>query len=234
MNYKDLIEPYLLGELSETEVQAFEKELSVDEDLQKELDLFKMTEVVIDQAVRDNISSQIKSIRAKGEVESKKPLKIRRLIVGLSIAASLAVLVGFFTWTSQNADPLKFAQSQYNQFQPNFSSFRGGEEVDLVQKLLDEGQAEEAERLITSQDQPDMYLLGHAYFLQGKYDLALEAFNKVVTKTGSKVEAAEFYAGLSLFASSQEEKAIKALNDIVAKKGHAYAVPAEKVLASWR
>lgn len=233
MNYQELIEPYVNGLLSASELAEFEKQLAVDENLREEVDLFKMTEIVIDEAVKNEIAGQIKVMRSNRQIESSKPLVVRRIIYSLSVAASIALLIGFYFFQNPGVDSVGFAKNQYNNYQPNFSTFRGDNESDRIQNLLEEGKGAEVEKILKDQKPLDQYLLAHAFFLQGKYEEALSSFQSIASKTDSDANAADFYSALSLFALEREEEALTMLRGIGQDDNHTFKVLAIDVLKEW-
>ena len=100
MNMNDIIEDYLLGNLSAEEKQTFEKELAINADLQKEVELHRIliTEVQAFNAVQDAEAAY----RAEQEQKSSAKVFVWNFKRIASIAACLLICIsGYNVWLQQ-------------------------------------------------------------------------------------------------------------------------------------
>lgn len=100
MNMNDIIEDYLLGNLSAEEKQTFEKELASNADLQKEVELHRIliTEVQAFNAVQDAEAAY----RAEQEQKSSAKIIVWNFKRIASIAACLLICIGGYNvWLQQ-------------------------------------------------------------------------------------------------------------------------------------
>ena len=100
MNMNDIIEDYLLGNLSAEEKQTFEKELAINADLQKEVELHRIliTEVQAFNAVQDAEAAY----RAEQEQNSSAKVIVWNFKRIASIAACLLIVIGGYNvWLHQ-------------------------------------------------------------------------------------------------------------------------------------
>ena len=96
----DIIEDYLLGNLSAEEKQTFEKELAINADLQKEVELHRIliTEVQAFNAVQDAEAAY----RAEQEQNSSAKVIVWNFKRIASIAACLLIVIGGYNvWLHQ-------------------------------------------------------------------------------------------------------------------------------------
>lgn len=229
MNYKDQIEAYVANRLSAEERSAFEKQMKADAELRNEVELEQMANLLIDEVVKEDVAGQIKRIRSTGNTQ--KTTVIRRLYWAIPVAATVAILIGVFLFNSGDQDPVLFAQDQYSLYQPNFSNQRGDNSQEDVQSLLEAGKGEEAEAALLDGGSNNSYLLGHAYFIQGKYSDALSSFQ--ASDVANKEEAS-FYSALTMLALNRTEEGLNSLRQIVEQEDHQFRVLAQKVLKNWQ
>ena len=100
MNMNDIIEDYLLGNLSAEEKLTFEKELAINADLQKEVELHRIliTEVQAFNAVQDAEAAY----RAEQEQKSSAKVIVWNFKRIASIAACLLICIGGYNvWLQQ-------------------------------------------------------------------------------------------------------------------------------------
>lgn len=100
MNMNDIIEDYLLGNLSAEEKQTFEKEVASNADLQKEVELHRIliTEVQAFNAVQDAEAAY----RAEQEQKSSAKIIVWNFKRIASIAACLLICIGGYNvWLHQ-------------------------------------------------------------------------------------------------------------------------------------
>jgi len=90
----ELFERYRNGELSETELNAFNARLVYDSEFQEEFEQYKQLETGIKNHFRTALKSQLQALDEQLDVAPKKSNTIRLVQWSTSVAA--AALIGFF------------------------------------------------------------------------------------------------------------------------------------------
>ena len=127
MNMNDIIEDYLLGNLSAEEKLTFDKELAINADLQKEVELHRIliTEVQAFNAVQDAEAAYIEQQRKKEAAERISEPTPKVIIWNFkriaSIAACLLIVIGGYNvWLQQYT--IGIGENMY-------TSSRGGSDI---------------------------------------------------------------------------------------------------------
>ena len=138
-NYEQ-IEKYIKGELSSTEAQSFEQELSANSALKEEVALYKDVQNTLskqfkfeaeDAVVETTIAQLSKKYAAQNfknnvskpqenkeeEVENSKVSMIRRLLPLTTLAAAAALLLFFFNPFKNNISPAQLAAQNFELYQ---------------------------------------------------------------------------------------------------------------------
>lgn len=235
----DLIEKYLNDELTTEEKQGVDRRLATDKALADEFTRRQTAHKALDYLVAKNLKAQLQELE---EQEKIIPIarKRRSLWAGLSVAASVLLLAGFFYLLfphGKMTNP-ELAASYYEM--PDFNS-RGGEAALPGQELLTSGLAalqnsEYAAAVAAFESIPEndpyyltaQYYLAHALYLTGQYERAAEKFAGVAAANDLRYrEEAEWYGLLSCLAQNADCSA--PLNDLVSNAGHAYHHQALKI-----
>lgn len=124
-NYFDKIENYLAGTMPAEERSSFEAELAQNKELKDTLEAHRLANDAIEVMVEDNLRTELKKMQAevypigeKGPSSEKqaKVVTLRRLWPRLAAAASVLLLIGFFTfqWAGNNYNTSTIAGNFYD------------------------------------------------------------------------------------------------------------------------
>jgi len=258
--YIERMEQYETGTMTAAERAVFESELATNAALRQALALFQQTNEVIEQGIENSLRSQLRTWKEEVVVETPmtvtkssggRVVRMRSTWVRLAVAASIALLVGWFgvRWAhSQYADEALFA-AQYEK--PTDSSFRSGSAADRpLQPGLDAWSAGDLNKamLFFSNISPDddhyaeaEYYLGHVALQQQQYDLAIAAFGLSAQHGPSKFkEKAEWNRVLAYLAAghTQYPEFQAFLGQIADNPAHSYQAQAGvlqgKLTSVWR
>ena len=188
-NKIEIIEQYLLNQLTLAEKRAFEIRAQLDPAIGQELEKRRVAHEAIDYMISCSVKSELVQIDQHRHA-SIFTIKRRPSVYALAIAASVLILIGAFfatTWLSPSEDSTVMAYYE----QPDFS-WRSSPANVFPSALMQGMQALESKSYssaILSFEQVDpaevtyslaQYLLGHTYFLSGKYKAATTTFLRVI------------------------------------------------------
>lgn len=248
------IQSYLEGSLSETEREAFEQELNQDPDLQADLDLHLLSNDAIELVIEDSLRADLKELQQETE-QIKQPSKkgrvvgLRRRMVSLSIAASILLVIGFFTANYQinQYGNQAIAGSLYEN--ELLTTVRGNNNASLLQQGMELFEQENYQAAIDYFDQVDdpnlkaeaAYAAGHSYYNLGAFSAAAEQFAGVMQSNDPRfVEKSELFYLISALAADQTDNAQfnEVLNQMLENEEHLHhqeALEIQKKLNSfWR
>lgn len=244
-NNFEKIERYLDGDLSGTELVAFENALKTDVALEEELKAHLLLEEALFAVEEDEVRSQIKQWRAESKTSKKTKPKRGRLrslgVVRLAIAASIAVLLGVatFLWLPQQYSNEAILASYYQEDVSFLSGDRSGNGSDVAKDALvgaaeyfkdgDYGKAAEIYQAFPNNNQA-LYALGHTYYKGEKYPQAVDTFKKLIAKNSLEYqEQAEWYLLLSYLAADQTSAGFQTLLDKIIADGGFYSKKAQEI-----
>ena len=172
------IESYLNNELSQSEREAFEKELTADKNLSQELESVKATlEGLRGAAIRNTISNIHESqIPEKSEPKLGRSATIRWAV---GIAASI-VFIALFLWFRSDSVP-----TNQELYAIHFEPYRD---------------------VLSSRGATDAWLEGMKNYTLGNYQEAIEVFEEVEIPIEYKSDI-QFYTALSLLAIEKTDEA---------------------------
>ena len=236
MNNHDKIEKYLKGQLSEDERAAFEKELSNNEALKKELNIQRFEEDLLDWALEDKLQEKIQSFENSKNSNSKGNSSGKILLWIIGILSFLALIYGAYNWlkpASSHETLKQYALTSYekNPYEPIAPRTGDASEIqnnlESYEVIILEIRLNELNDVLNLADSAHLNvpnnlkvqnLLGHAYFLSGDYIQAISQFRLILESLPvdkkKEREDAEFYLALSLLAYGNERKAIEILTKI--------------------
>jgi hypothetical protein len=235
----DLIDKYMAGELSDAEMQRFDKRLAEDEDLAKEFQRHQSAHKALDFMVAQNLKAQLQEMEEASKVISLRRRRRTRLTI-VSVAASVLVLVGafFVIFPQDNLSNAELATAYYEV--PDYGT-RGHAEVSPEGSPLAAGisalQNNAFEAAITQLGEveatdPDylvaQYFLGHAFYADAQYDRAQQSFSIVGNSNDLRyAEEAQWYELLSCLA--QNDECLEQLNRLLEDENHAFHAEAEEI-----
>jgi tetratricopeptide (TPR) repeat protein len=221
--YVEKANAYFKHQLSPDEQVKFEKEIEADPGLRQFMEEYQLAIDAIDHneeaILRDKFSTWRKN---------EKKTSIRRLIVYSSIAASIAVLFGFFisTYFSGPKTYQKLAYQNYHL--PESPGASMGDSQLHWNKGIDAFKAKDYQIAIQEWDQipePDPeinYFLGHAYFNVKNYKKASEIFNVLSKQTSIYSFPSDWYLLLSYLSEDNIEKYNQQSDKILKNKEHPF------------
>ena len=257
--YIERIEQYETGQMPALERAAFEAELTTNDELRQALDLFRQANDVVEQRVENSVREQFRQWDAAA-VEtpmtvttptSGKVVAMRTTWIRLAIAASVALLLGWFgfRWvSSQYSDEALFA-AQY-EFPVNSATRSASNDERPLQPGFEAWAAGDLKKAATffrdipSEDEyyaEAQYYLGHVALQQQQYDAAIAAFTQTAQRPPSKFrEKAEWNRVLAyLVAGHTADPAFQSfLQRIADNSAHSYQAQAKdlqkKLQSKWR
>lgn len=239
MDESKRIDDYLSGKLSPEARQAFEEELNLDPELQKQAGLQQdMAFLLNHQKDRAALKAQLEQTGASffGEADPARP-KARIRWIGWAAAAAAAAILFFVLW------PL-FVQpdlyQQYAEFPPLALSEKGTTTTnwaDTEQAFNSGDYVEAALQLeiyleVFPEDQQARLYLGIAQMENGDLEAARQSFAEVSAAAPALSDYAEWYRALSYLKGNAPERARPALEDIA--EGSPFYEEAEAILRQLR
>jgi tetratricopeptide (TPR) repeat protein len=226
---------YLDGEMSQTEREEFEKKLTSDENLRRQLEDLQTARDAIKMY---GLKQQVASVHRELMEETKPGAVIRKMSstrrfarYSLRVAASIVFIgVCLLAYRFFSLSPDKLYSEKYNSFE--LSTLRGE----------NENQATEIEKAYRQKNYKDVLALSAKYpeknikdeFLAGisclelnKPSEAVDLFNKVIIRDQNSdhpvyKDDAEYYLALSYLRAKNYEKALELMNAIHENPSHLY------------
>ena len=246
----DRIEAYLFDQFSPAEKQAFEREMQDNPGLAARVEQHRLEhramELLLQQEMRDNLAAwkadQENTETASEGVARKVPIGLnRRLILRIAAAASVLLVIGFFSRDFFSGTDNAGLASAY--FEESGVAVRSGASDALPEALTpmldrmaekDYRGALAAAPTGTSGDLREKTLLlqGECYFYLRDYDNAAAAFNTLLSSSPSPSaqEQAEWLLLLTYVAEGKHpQEAERLFGRILGDKGHGYREDAEEL-----
>lgn len=228
------IEAYLNNELSSEERQAFEMQLASDENLQNELNIFKDMVGGIRTA---GLKAELETLRAKHEStteETSANVFSLTSIRTIAIAASVAVLVGFFIFNiGGSSDP--FSTVYYKD--AGLPTAMGEDNSQFLQAMVDyknesyETAISVLQEICNAEKDPRAcYYLAHSYLNSENLEMAKAQFLDVMQMEieDKYLESSEWYLTYTLYLL-EDETYKQRLEDIKSNPSHRFYDEANQV-----
>ena len=235
------IEAYLNGDLSSSEEQQFDTEIAQNPKLAKAIDNYSIANDAIEILIEDNLRKELEQLKAEeasaGKVVSinknRHQIKRRSLRSYMAIAASLAILLGFFSvqWAGNNYSNEALMEEVYGYKMPNVRAanntphpFAEGLKAYQAQDFSKASQFFEGIAADDSRYSEAQFYLGHTLYQGKNYMTSAAKFKQVVTANDVRfVENAEWYQLLSLLAAGDRSKEFQSLlSQIANDKNHTF------------
>jgi tetratricopeptide (TPR) repeat protein len=243
IDFSHFIERYIAGEMGEEERQWFEKELNGNENLRREVDLRKKTDLVLksqDLISLRNKLSDLEKRRKEQEVtarsKSNRPAYIRyaALITALILIGSVVLFKG------KHISGEEALSRYYKTYEPPASqrSDHNSENADfsLAIEFYNTSDYTNAalffNKVVKSnpKDMQSVLLRGVSNFEDKKYPDAKISFTTVIDDNNNLfIETAKWYLALCYIKTNETEKAIRQLEAITEENG-IYSTNARKIL----
>jgi tetratricopeptide (TPR) repeat protein len=243
---KHLISKYLAGELDALTAARFEEDLSQNETLRRELELYKD----IDDALADTevmeLRMQLREMQTQLNPEIYGSSKTRyRRATRIAVAASLLVLLGFSTLNLfRFSATQKLLDKYYQPYEVTSTNRSGSSDANLVLRdALEKYQAHEYGEAVVlfekvlekNPEQMGTQLYsGISNFEIAEYQKAGKSFTKVIEHNDNLyIEQAKWYLGFCYLKTEETDKAIKQFSEI-AKSNSFYSEKAKAILKKLR
>ncbi len=212
----DKIIRYHQGEMAAAERQAFEQELSSDEQLQQLQADYEVAQSAVDVLAYDELRSKLRKMAPPLQSSTRAASSWRAaLSYRLAIAATVLLLLvaGAYLWWPTTSTPASLATSFYEA--PNFSLVRSEQTNDDQLTALTTAWQQADYTYITqtlgnsdSLKATETQLLAHAYYQQQEWDKAIVSFTTLVDQQDERyAPLARWHRALSYLQQGQTAKA---------------------------
>jgi tetratricopeptide (TPR) repeat protein len=242
IDFSYFIERYNAGEMSDTEIQWFHKELQGNDKLREEVNLRKRTDEIMKRqnvmALRNKLSAIENKRREVTEpvTNSKKTAFIRSaaVIAGIVLIGSIALYSG------KNLNSEKIMKRYYKAYEPptsQRSALAGTDaEFTLALEFYNTHDYQNAAILFSRMlekkpnDMQTALLKGVSNFEEKKYPEAKQSFGKVIDdKNNLYIDQAQWYLALCYLNTNETDKA-KQLFRIIGNESGIYKKDAKKII----
>ena len=218
------IDKYLNNELSLSERQVFENQLSTDSTLAKELAFYANTQTASKQLANEKRKEQFEHLRT--EISSRTVRKIKPMIWVSGLAASVVLALGFW-WFSQNATQNAeiladvYIQEHFEnlpvKMDGNADSLQMGLRLFNEKKLNDAQKIFEEILLRKNNDSETTKYAGITALKLQQYDKAIQYFQVLSKQTNLYSNPGKFYEALALMKQNKvdRKKAKEILNEVI-------------------
>lgn len=218
-NYIEQFDRYDSGEMSGKERADFKIQLTENQEIMKSYNLYKFSLDAIESDVERNLRSTLKSWDASAKSDTNgagKVVSFRRKLMTYGAAASVLLLIGFFTFQLFGGESTTSGQQLFAEMYqaPTISTMRDSgtsvSSLDKGDKAFADGDFEAAIVAYSGLPQEDanynegQYLAGHAAVALENYEKASNFF-KVAIASGDRnlTEKAEWYFLMSQAATGK-------------------------------
>ena len=222
----DELHDFISGRMTKDEKHAFQKELSLNQELQAQYEMLLKEHLLIKEKAKDDLKKKAHTLlRSQSKISTHKRKPVSRL--WLSLAASVLILVGFFFTWQQLGDrnhPDKIFAANYERPLPSMT--RSNDETAMawsqaVEAYQTKDFTNALEHLLQIQKkQSDPVDSGQLQLLIGvsqlelqEYKLAKEAFNQI-PKESSYFDEGQWLLALVSIKSNNLEQAKQQLRNI--------------------
>ena len=218
------IEKYLNNELSLSERQVFENQLSTDSTLAKEFAFYVNSHSASKQLANEKRKEQFEHLRT--EISSRSIRKIKPLIWVSGLAASVILALGFW-WFSQTATPNAeiLADAYIQEHFENLPVKMDGnsDSLQMGLRLFNEKKLNDAQKIFEdilqrkNNDSEATKYAGITALKLQQYDKAIQYFQALAQLTNLYSNPGKFYEALSLMKqnNANRKKAKEILNEVI-------------------
>jgi len=238
MKNLEKFEKYLKGELEESELWEFKKQLEIDSSLAKEFRLYKRVNDAIEQPDKIQLFETLRDIHNQNQQKSGK--KIFQLPTRwVAIAASIVILltVGIsLIWMQSGLNNSELYQ-QY--FAPETAAFNFRSSMTSLEQPVLQGmqfyELHDYDAALEMFDKAPNNLMGKLYgglslMELGEFDKALNKFDYIIQHNDNLfIDQAEWYLGLCYLRTGKQKQAVETFEKIAEQRG-VYKTKAQKIL----
>lgn len=236
----ELIEQYLLGQLSSDQLAAFNKQLLADNELQKEVELQKALIRNVRRAGREEWKRKLDDMHRelipegaeKRQTATIVPIRrpsIKKYLLGAAAIAAVAVLCTWWIVQDSNAGNERLFAAYYKPYANIEQATRSvppaapTERIEAFQ-AYDRGDYAGSIGLFKKvlekeADEAVLFYLGNAYLSSNKAPEAEAAFKDYLSKYREFVPEASWYLSMSYIKQGKLKKARPLLEELVKRKG---------------
>lgn len=241
IDFSYFIERYNAGEMSDSEIKWFQKELEGNEKLRRETILRKKTDLILDNqdvmSLRNKLSSIEKRRESNIPVENRSkrsPMKYAAVIAGLVVFGSIALFSG------KNLSNEEIIDQYYKAYEPitNQRSLltESNNDLDLAMEYYSAHDFKNAAILFSKvvisnpKDMQSTLLNGISNFENKEYPEAKQSFGNVIDDNNNLyIDQAEWYLALCYLNTNELVKA-KQLFEAIKQEEGVYKNDARKIL----
>ena len=218
------IEKYLNNELSLSERQVFENQLSTDSTLAKEFAFYVNSHSASKQLANEKRKEQFEHLRT--EISSRSIRKIKPLIWVSGLAASVILALGFW-WFSQTATPNAeiLADAYIQEHFENLPVKMDGnsDSLQMGLRLFNEKKLNDAQKIFEdilqrkNNDSEATKYAGITALKLQQYDKAIQYFQVLSKQTNLYSNSGKFYEALALMKQNKADikRAKEILNEVI-------------------
>jgi TolA-binding protein len=250
----DRIQRYLSHDMAQEERQQFEEEVRQNESLAEELEIqrfeFETIEQIEEDALREKLQQlSTTKISRSSNVRQLQPSSRNRNTWLIGIAASIALIAGFFFFQNGDDQYSTLTASAYDKVRIDYSrgAMTRGDHMEAIfpstytdiLRVRNADQAKEAISFFSNYSSDDESIetkallnLGHAYMLQGDFSQAIASFASVRQSSKASrelIEEASFFEALAHLQLGNKTQAISLLDSLV-KDGRHFDAMAKSTL----
>lgn len=241
IDFSYFIERYNAGEMSDSEIKWFQKELEGNEKLRKETLLRKRTDMILDSQDIMSLRNKLTFIEKERErtlpiekKSSRSPIKYAAVIIGFIIISSIALFSG------KNLTNDEIIDRYYNTYEPitNQRSLLNESisDLDLAMEYYNAHDYSNAALLFSKvvasnpKDMQSTLLNGISNFENKEYPEAKQSFGTVIDdKNNLYIDQAEWYLALCYLNTNETNKA-KQLFETIKREDGIFKNDARKIL----
>lgn len=241
IDFSYFIERYNAGEMNEAERQWFQKELSGNDKLLKEVELRKNTDEVLKDRNIISLRNKLADIESRRKVAVPERNSSKKVNMKYAAIFAMFVLIGsiaLFSGKKLNQDEL--INQYYRTYQAPTTQRSGftatNDDFSLAMEFYDTHDYKNAAILFNKVlesnpgDMQTLLLNGVSNFEENKYPEAEKSFIRVIDDNSNLfIETAKWYLALCYVKTNEKEKAIQQL-EIINNEGSLYRNEAKKII----
>jgi len=232
------LEAYLANKLSPEEAKTFERELQNDPELAQMHREYQLAMDTVDQALADEIRSELNQPAAKSTFFNRNRYAIRGAVAAIIVLAILYVVVLAPGGKNSYSSPQALAQSTYS-LPENPQQTMGDSEENWAagSRHFEKGEYQQAIQdweQIQDPNAEQMYYQAHAYYKAGDYDQAISLFLLLTKGSSAYSFQADWYLALSYLTSGKTSHGKQKLEEIIQNPDHPYGNSASEMLEALR
>ena len=244
LNFPNLIESYLAGEMGDSDKLKFEHKLNGDRDLSNEVKLRRDTDKILENmdviSLRNKLSAIEKSKNNRNPVLRRVPVytKYAGIIFGLILIGSVSLYEGknlngeqvldryyktYEPLTAQRSGKV-VANTDFKMALEFYNTHEYGKAAVLFSKVVD----------TNPRDMQSELLVGLSNFEDKKYTEAKKSFVNVINDNNNFfIESAKWYLALCYIKIDEKQKAVDLL-EVIKKENGLYSKDAKKIIRRYK